>query len=113
MKKVDQTTLMVGNYINVSGTFQIVLGIVYREERSDFYIQHTGQSQEDMLIPEGIEFSPSGIQYTQEWKEWLNVDKLDFPKHIEYVHEIQNYMLFKYGVNLMENVDYGSTPKIS
>jgi len=110
--EVNQRNLMAGNYIDVMGTFQIVLGIVFREELGNWFIQHTGSDSENIPIPSGIEFTGKGIYATKEWKKWLGVEKRRFPKHIKFVHEIQNYCLWHFGIMLSENVDFDLLPEI-
>lgn len=109
---VSQKNLMVGNIIDVMGTIQIVMGLVFREEQKDWFIQHTGRESEGIPIPEGIEVNANGIMATDPWKVFLKVDKREFPKHIKYVHEIQNYCLLNYEVRLTEDIDWNKIPTL-
>ena len=78
--EVNQRNLMAGNYIDVMGTFQIVLGIVFREELGNWFIQHTGSDSENIPIPSGIEFTGQGIYATKEWKKMARRRKKTIPE---------------------------------
>ena len=110
--EVNQRNLMVGNFIEVMGTFQIVTGIVFREELGNWYIQHTGNDSDQIPLPDNIEFRANGILATKDWRRWLGVEKRRFPKRIKYVHEIQNHCWINYGVWLNEQVDFNQVPAI-
>lgn len=111
--EVGQGNLMVGNFINVMGKLEMVMGIVHREELGNYFIQHTGINKENSFIPKGIEFTGQGILATKEWKEWIKCDKVDFPKHIKYVHEMQNYCYWNFGIIIHQMVDFNLIPDIN
>lgn len=112
-KIVSQRNLMVGNIIDVMGTVQLVMGLVFRPETNDWFIQHSSNKRENIPIPDGVEFNGMAILATKEWKVWLGVEKRKFPKHIKYVHQIQQHCLINYGIDITDNVVWETIPNIN
>jgi len=111
MKTIQPRDLCLGNFISSFGETVMVTGITpHPSLPGEFYISHSGNNNSP--LPDGVEYSPTGIPLTDKWKKVLCIDQYQFPEWIEYVHQAQNYLYFFAGVYLVESItDWGLIPK--
>ena len=109
MKALMPKDLQLGNFISCFGHTELVNGIVPKDP-GYWFVCHTAMNQED-AIPEDIVAKPYPIQLTEEWKRALRVEKHSFPSWIKYVHEVQNYMKWYVGIDLLDNVIWDLVPR--
>lgn len=62
-------------------------------------------------MPSDMHMNAYPIPLTTEWRECLQINKYEFPKWVEYVHQAQNYMKWFANVNLLEKMNWDMMPK--
>lgn len=105
LEELKPKDLQLGNFINAFGFIEMVMGLIPREDKT-WYVNHTGWNSDKNKFIDGIEFSAYPISLTDNWKKCLKIDKYEFPKWIEYVHQAQNYMKWYANVDLLEIMDW-------
>lgn len=109
MTELKPMDLQLGNFINCFGGVVLVTGITPRPDGT-FFIHHSGENQTGNPFGDGILFDAYPIKVTDQWLKALNVDKYKFPSWIKYVHEVQNYVRWYCGVDLLPNVNWDAIP---
>lgn len=108
-EEIKPSDIQLGNFVEVLGKTEIVMGITPREDGT-FFIHHSCDNQDNNPVTNGIEFRAYPISLDETWKKALNIDKYLLPEWIKYVHEAQNYMKWYANVDLLPNVKWDIVP---
>lgn len=111
MEPLKPAEIQLGNLINCFGGVEMVTGITPRPDGS-FYIHHSGDNQTNNPLGDGVLFDAYPIELTPEWLRVLRVEKYELPKWIRYVHEVQNYIRWYVGIELLPEIDFNNIPEI-
>lgn len=87
-----------GNFIWVYDHAEMVTELLINSETGAVRIGHENHFKSNNPLPMDLLFEPEPIEITQEWLNALGLYGLEFPAHIKFVHEAQNYARWVYKI---------------